>query len=242
MSELNARFATTRWSVVQAAGAGADSEDGHAALCVLCESYWYPLYAFARRRGMRTDDAQEAVQGFFAGVLDGDFFGVADADKGRFHSFLLKAFCNYLSDEGRKGRALKRGGGIAKLSFDLRDGEERFCREPVTKETPEAIFDRKWALAVLDGAIAQLHEEFDSEGRIHLFELLVPYMTSSAPATTYAEIAAQTSNTETMVKVTAHRLKRRFRKVLRSRVADTVSDGDVDDELQRLVSLIGRGG
>ena len=240
MSQFNARFATTRWSIVHAAGAGANSEDGHAALSVLCESYWYPLYAFARRRGMQTTDAQEAVQGFFAGVLDGDFFGVADADKGRFHSFLLKAFCNYLSDEGRKGRTLKRGGGVIPISLNLSEGEERFCREPATEETPEAIFDRKWALAVLDGAIEQLRSEFESEGRIELFELLVPYMTAITPETTYAEIATATGQTETMVKVTAHRLKRRFRKVLRLRVADTVSDGDVDDELRRLVTLIGK--
>ena len=238
MSQLNARFATTRWSLVQAAGAGASSEAGHAALCVLCESYWYPLYAFVRRRGLQTADAQEAVQDFFAGVLDGNLFCVADADKGRFHSFLLKAFCNYLSDEGRKQRALKRGGGLAPLSLDFLQGEERFCREPETDETPEAVFDRKWAIAVLDGAIEQLRVEFQKEGREELFRLLVPYMAGEVPSTTYADIATAIGRSETMVKVTAHRLKLRFRKVLRSRVADTVDDGEVDEELRRLMGLI----
>jgi hypothetical protein len=189
---------------------------------------------------MQTVDAQEAVQEFFAGVPDGDLFGVADADKGRFHSFLLKAFCNFLSDEGRKQRAAKRGGGIAILSLDVSDGEDRFCREPTTDETPEAIFDRKWALAVLNGAVEQLRVEFEAEGRADIFNLLVPYMTAEAPATTYAVIADKTGGTETMVKVTAHRLKRRFRKILRARVADTVSGGDVDDDLRRLVGLISR--
>jgi serine/threonine protein kinase/DNA-directed RNA polymerase specialized sigma24 family protein len=180
MSHLNSRFATTRWSVVQAAGAGLTSEEGNAALGDLCETYWYPLYAFVRRRGMQAADAQEAVQGFLAGLLDGNLFGVADADKGRFHSFLLKAFSNYLSDEGRKQRALKRGGGRAPLSLNVAEGEDRFLNEPASGETAEAIFDRKWALEVLNGAVQQLGDEFAAEGRLSLFQLLIPYMTHPA--------------------------------------------------------------
>lgn len=240
MTDLNSHFQTTRWSLVRAAGAGVSTNAGQAALGQLCEAYWYPLYAFARRRGMQTSDAQESVQGFFAAILDGHLFDVADADKGRFHSFLLKAFCNYLSDQHRCARAAKRGGGVLTVSLDWSDGEQRYQREPASPETPEAVFDRKWALAVLNRAIDELRADFDREGRRELFELLLPYMTAEAKNRTYAEIAEAVGQSETMVKVTAHRLKRRFRKALRAAVADTVADGDVDDELKRLTELVGK--
>ncbi len=233
------RFATTRWSIVVAA-AGDESTEGRAALESLCTAYWFPLYAFVRRQGEGVQSAQDLVQGFFAELLEKDYLAQADRERGRFRTFLITAFRHFASKEREKARALKRGGGKTTLSLDFTDGESRYLREPADERTPERLFERRWALTLLDEALSRLRAEHRSAGREDLFEALrgtiVP---GGGEAEPYAALGARLGMGEGAVKVAAHRLRRRYREVLRAAIAETVADpSEVDDEIRHLLDAL----
>ena len=233
-----ARFATTQWSIVVAAAQGDDTA-GRDALAALCKRYWYPLYAFARRRGANEHAAQDLVQGFFALVLEKDYIAAADRDRGRFRSFLMAAFTNYTSKEREKAGAQKRGGDQTVLSLNMSKGEEWYALEPADYQTPERIFERRWALTVLDKVLAELRAEFVASGKSRFFAALLPYVVGGSPLPSYRESGETLRMTEGAVKVAVHRMRRRYRDLLRAAVADTVSDpAQVDDELQHLINAL----
>jgi RNA polymerase sigma-70 factor (ECF subfamily) len=232
------RFGTTQWSVVVAAGHGGATA-ARDALASLCTRYWYPLYAFARRRGATEHEAQDLVQGFFAIVLEKDAIAAADRDRGRFRSFLVAAFANYTAKEREKRGAQKRGGDQAVLSLNMSKGEEWYALEPADELTPERVFDRRWALTVLDRALTDLRDEFEALGKSPLFTGLLPYVAGGSPLPSYRETGEQLGMSEGAVKVAVHRIRRRYRRILHATVADTVSDqSQVDDELQHLVDSL----
>jgi len=233
-----ARFATTQWSVVVAAGRGGDTA-AHDALAALCKRYWYPLYAFARRRGANEHEAQDLVQGFFALVLEKDYIAAVDRDRGRFRSFLMSAFSNYTSKEREKAGAQKRGGDQTVLSLNMSKGEEWYALEPADDRTPERVFERRWALTVLDKVLAKLRAEFVASGKTRLFSALLPYVVGGSPLPSYRESGVTLGMAEGAVKVAVHRMRRRYRDLLRATVADTVSDkSQVDDELHHLIDSL----
>ncbi len=232
------RFRTTRWSVVVAAGADPGSE-GRVALESLCSAYWYPLYAFARRRGEGVETAQDLVQGFFATLLEKDYLAQADRDRGRFRTFLITAYCNYASKERDRASAQKRGGGRLPISLDVAAGEARYAAEPADDRTPERVFERRWALTVLDRVLDALRTEFTTSGRGALFDALLPFVADASAQRPYREIGGEIGMTEGAVKVSVHRLRKRYRHLLRSAVAETVGDdADVDDELRHLIDSL----
>lgn len=223
------RFATTRWSVVLAAG-GAGS-DARRALGELCEAAWYPLYAFARRSGLNHDDAADAVQGFFAELTARGWVRDADANRGRFRAFLKVAFRRHLGRLREAAGALKRGGGATPLTLTPPDAAARYAREPAHAETPEALYERRWALGLLARVLERLENEHAGDER---FAVLQPCLTGSA-GRTYAELAAELHLSEAAVKTAVHRLRNRYRELLKAEVAGTVAvPSDVADELNAL--------
>lgn len=231
-------FATTRWSLVRAAGHG-DGSAAREALAALCESYWYPLYAYLRRRGHQGAKAQDLTQAFFAQLLEANTLAVAAEERGRFRSFLLKCLQNFLSGERRKRLAEKRGGGRGVLSLDFESGEDRYRREPADTETPERLFERRWALTLLEHTLLALRGEYESTGRARLFAELEPHLHGDGDALPYGELAARLDLSEGAAKVAAHRLRRRYRDVLREQIAQTVdSPAEVDQELRDLLAAL----
>jgi DNA-directed RNA polymerase specialized sigma24 family protein len=231
-------FATTRWSLVRAAGLG-EGSDGREALSVLCRTYWYPLYAYLRRHGHQPDEAQDLTQGFFAHLLEGQVLAVADAERGRFRFFLLQSLKNFLSTERRRQFAQKRGGGRPMWSLDFQSGEERYRLEPADPLTPERLFDRRWALTLLEQCLTELRREYESSGRGALFAALESHLEGGPEAPGYAEVGARLGLSEGAVKVAAHRLRRRYREVLREAIAETVSTPEeIDAELRDLLNVL----
>jgi RNA polymerase sigma factor (sigma-70 family) len=231
-------FATTRWSVVLTAGR-ADSDQAAAALETLCQSYWYPLYAFVRRQGRSPADAQDLTQEFFTRLLQSDSLRQAHPDKGRFRSFLLAALKHFLANEWDRVSALKRGGGKPPFSLDALTAEQRYAFEPVDGESPEKIYDRRWALTVLDQVMARLRREYAAEGKTDLFDDLKDTLTGNRQTLPYAKLGAKLGMSEGAVKVAAHRLRRRYRHRLMEEIAETVSvQGEVDEELRYLVKVL----
>lgn len=228
-------FVATRWSLV--ARSGGDSPSANAALTWLCEAYWEPLYRFARRRGLNHHDAQDATQGFFARLIERRVASEADPAKGRFRSFIVKAFACHLSHERERAQALKRGGGTARVAVD----EEP---QPVTI-APDPDFDRDWATALLGRALARLERDYAGR-RAALFARLRGFLSGDGTAEAYAAAGAGLGLSEGAVKVAVHRLRARFRALLREEVAETVADperpGAVDEELADLLAVLGRPG
>ncbi|MCK6478732.1 MAG: sigma-70 family RNA polymerase sigma factor [Planctomycetes bacterium] len=232
----SARFRTTRWSLVVAAGA-AEGTEGRAALETLCRDCWFPLYAFARRGGAAPADAADLVQGFFADLLEREGIAAADPARGRFRTFLLAAFRHFASKERERARALKRGGG-AVLPLDFSDGESRYLAEPADDRTPERIYERRWALALLDRVLADLRADYAGE-RAVLFETLGPWLAAAGDPPSHAEAAARLGLSEGAVRVALHRLRRRYRDLLRGAIAETVgSPEEVDDEIRHLLEAL----
>ncbi len=227
-------FLTTRWSLVLSAGRGESRE----ALESLCTSYWYPLYAFARRKGEPHERAADLVQGFFVVLLERrDLDGLAP-ERGRFRSFLLVALSHHMSNERDRERAQKRGGDVVKLS--LADADTRYGLEPSHDASPEALFERQWALQVLERTFERLAGEHDAPEKRALFDALKSEL-QGASELTYADIAARLGTTEGAVNSAAHRLRKRWRELLRAEVAGTLSDpDDVDDELRGLFAALSR--
>ncbi len=227
-------FPLTRWTLVVAAG-DLTRPESKAALASLCEGYWYPLYAYVRRQGHEPDAACDLTQDFFVRLLSGSFFERANPEKGKFRSFLLGALKHFLLDYSIGQRALKRGGGMTPLPFEMRDGESIYMRELQHGETPERIYERRWARAVLDRVVATLRAEFVKHGRLDHFQHLKVYLAGQAEAP-YAELARKLDMSESSLKSGIHRLRKRYRDLLRSEVAATVSDpSEVDAELRYLI-------
>jgi RNA polymerase sigma-70 factor (ECF subfamily) len=208
-------------------------------LAALCETYWYPLYAYARRRGLNFEDAQDLTQAFFARLLRGDFLSRATPKRGRFRAFLLTAFKYFLANAHKHATADKRGGGMRLAS--LEDAESRYQGEPADHLTPEMLYERQWALTLIAITLADLEQEAQRRGRRDEFAALRPLLSGDdAP---YKTVAAQLDMSEGAVKVAVHRLRRRFAQVLRTRIADTVgSAAAIDDELRYLLAAVGHGG
>lgn len=231
-----AQFRTTRWSVVLHAG---QSLDGRRALEQLCENYWYPLYAFVRRRGHQPHEAQDLTQEFFARLIEGESLKAVDPAKGKFRTFLLAAMKHFLANTWRDANRLKRGGGRQIISWDGLDPEERYRLEPETEQSPEEIFDRRWAQTVVNQSVARLRSEMEAEGMRDRFEALRAFLQGAAANPPYAEVAAKLGLSEPAVKSAIHRLRRRFAELVREEVAGTVHQPeDVAEEIRRLISLL----
>jgi DNA-directed RNA polymerase specialized sigma24 family protein len=232
------QFDTTRWSLVVAAGSD-DSRAAREALGVLCEAYWYPLYAYVRRRGADPDDARDLTQGFLASLLERRDFEGLSPERGRFRAFLLASLKHFLANDAAKRLTLKRGGGIPAVSLSLDDAEGRYRVEPVEAVTPERLYERRWALTVIDRVLDELRGEWEAGGRGVEFQELKAALLGDAPAGGYASVAARLGISEGAVKVAVHRLRRRFQSRLRQRIAETVADpADVDDEIRYLVQAL----
>ena len=231
-------FATTHWSLVLAAGRNS-SVHGRAALENLCRTYWFPLYSFVRFSGSSPADAQDLTQGFFLQLFKTNFLESVTPRKGKFRSFLLASMKHYLSNERDRARARKRGGGIPPVSIDEQDAEGRYRLEPVDRMTPDKLYERRWALTVLERALARLKEEYDASGRRHLFDQLKEDLTGEGTRESHAEIGGRLNMTPGAVKVAAHRLRRRYRDCLRAEIAETVSSPDeVDEEIRQLFQAL----
>lgn len=230
------RFATTRWSVVLSAAHGEQAQ-ARAALEALCRTYWYPLYAYVRRKGHTAHDTADLIQEFFAFLLEKDVLAAADPNRGRFRTFLLTVLQRFLSKERERAAAQKRGGRSRLISIDTATGEERYRLEPFHELTPERIYQRRWALTVLEQVLQRLAQQYAERGQGTLFERLRPFLAGSGPS--YAELAAELHLSEGAVKVAVHRLRERYRNLLRDEVAQTVErPEDVQEELDFLLKAL----
>ncbi|HVM47279.1 MAG TPA: sigma-70 family RNA polymerase sigma factor [Candidatus Acidoferrum sp.] len=235
----DAWFVTTHWSVVLSAQ---EKESGlcAAALETLCRTYWFPLYAYARRQGKAPHDAQDLTQGFFGRLLEKDYLQAAAREKGKFRTFLLVAFKRYLANEWDREHAQKRGGFTPVVSIDQELAESRFAAEPAHHEQPDVLYDRQWAMALLDQTMRQLQEEYVASGRAKLFEYLQSCLVREESALPYAEIAARLNLSEAAVKMAIHRLRARYREILRAQIAHTVSGPEeVEEEIRELFASFG---
>jgi RNA polymerase sigma-70 factor (ECF subfamily) len=227
-------FATTRWSIVLQAGDRA-SPESQRALQTLCEAYWYPLYAYARRRGSGPDESADLTQEFFARLLERPVLQTADRERGRFRAFLLTVFKRFLSNEAERHGAQKRGAGRLPLSIDAARGEERYRFEPADPWTPERLYERRWALTLLDRVMQRLGDEYQGRGKAELFERCKPALTGADTAAPYADVARQLGMAETAVRVAVHRMRQRYRELLTEEVRQTVdTPAEVDEELRSL--------
>jgi RNA polymerase sigma factor (sigma-70 family) len=234
-----AQFASTHWSVVLTAGHGS-AFSANEALEKLCRTYWYPLYAFLRRQGHTPHDAQDLTQGFFAWLLTNDQLATADPQRGRFRSFLLCRLKGYLLDQRKKARAEKRGGGQVPISLDAELAEERYRQEPASDLAADKIFERRWALMVLETAVSRLREEYAASGREKLFEELKGFQPGEESEGSYAEAAARLNLTESAMKSAIWRLRRRHRQLLRDEIAQTVSGpSELEEEIRYLIGVVG---
>jgi RNA polymerase sigma-70 factor (ECF subfamily) len=230
------QFPTTRWTLVVAAG-DPHRKEARSALVYLCENYWYPLYAYLRRRGYSADEAQDLTQEFFVRMLEGRYLDRADPEKGRFRSFILTSLKFFVADEEDRQRARKRGGGTV-VPLEFSSGEQRYQREPAHDETPERIFERRWALAVLDQVVEKLRNEFVHHGHLEHFERLKVFLLGQSDAP-YAALAREMNTSEGALKVAIHRLRKRYRELFRQEIADTVADpAEVESELRFLAAVL----
>jgi RNA polymerase sigma factor (sigma-70 family) len=229
-------FATTRWTVVVAAGRQRTPESGRA-LEELCRIYWYPLYAYLRRQGRSKEDAEDLTQGFFAQLLERHDFAGLSSEKGKFRAFLLIALKHFVSNERRRAARLKRGGGQPLLSLDWQDADSRYQIEPADNLTPDKLYDRAWAVRLLEQVIVRLRDASAAEGKADQFERLKPFLMVGKSAIPYPEAAADLKISEATVRVIVHRFRRRYRELLRDEIAQTLADpAHVEEELQSLFS------
>ena len=234
-----AQFATTHWSVVLAAREP-DAPQAAAALEKLCRTYWYPLYAYLRRRGCGEHDAQDLTQGFFAHLFERDWLQSVGREKGRFRSFLLAALNYFLADQRDRASAQKRGGGRQVISFDAHEAEERYKLEPVDESSPDKLFERRWAVTLLDQVLARLAQEFSDAGKLELFNRLKPFLVEGTGEKTYAETAREGGMSEEALKKAVQRMRRRYHQLFREEIAQTVaSPEEVEEELRHLCAVLG---
>ncbi len=216
------QFVTTHWSVVMAAADGENLQAGEA-LEKLCETYWYPLYAFVRRLGHSSHDAEDVVQGFFARCLEKNYLRSVDQAKGRFRSFLLLALKRYLAKERERSHARKRGGGQTMVALDGLAAEQRYALEPAEQLSADKLYERRWALTLLEQVLSRLREEQAAAGRLEAFEQLKEFLQSGGRGTPYSELASRLAASEGSVKVAIHRLRRRYRELLDQEIGRTVA-------------------
>ena len=232
------RMATTRWSLVLAARQ-TRSEDSDRALSELCESYWYPLYAFVRRQGHGPDDAADLTQGYFAKLLEKEYLKDVRPEIGRFRSFLFASLKHYLYNEWDRQKAQKRGGHVRQISMDTDTAERRYAIEPIDRLTPEDLFEQRWALTVLERTLQRMAAETPADKRAR-FERLRPFLVGGDTLSTYREVAQELGMSEGGVKVAVHRLRRRFGVLLRQEIEQTVADpSEVEDEIRHLLECLG---
>jgi len=232
------RFTTTQWSRVQRAKDGEDTE-ARQALEEFCQTYWHPLYAFVRLQGYDPEAAQDLTQAFFAELLEKNFLKSVDPSAGRLRSFLLASLKHFLSHERDRSRALKRGGGVETVSLDVQMAEERLGSASVDRLTPEEIFERHWALTVLDRTLERLQQTAAESGTAHQFERLKPYLTGETSRAPYREVAEGLGMTEVAVRGAVHRLRRRFGEMLRAEIVETLADpSEADDEIRHLLAVV----
>jgi RNA polymerase sigma-70 factor (ECF subfamily) len=235
---MRGEFTATHWSLVLAAG-HKSSPGSQAALEALCKKYWYPLYAHVRRRGHSPEDAQDLTQDFFARLLRKEYLSRADRHRGRFRTFLLTSLQRFLVNDWQKGRSQRRGGGQSVFSLDKDKTEGRYLAEPSDESTPEKIFEKRWAVTLLEQVLFQLREEFVSNGKGEQFDRLKVLLWGEKDAPPYAMVAAELGLSEGALKVAVHRLRQRYRELLRLEVAQTVaSPAEVDEELRHLIAVM----
>lgn len=238
MSKADYGFSTTRWTLVLAAVSRQDAS-GADAFARLCERYYSPLYGYLRRRGHAPEDAQDLAQGFIAHLLEKDALRHADPARGKFRAFLLTSLKHYAANESIRAAAAKRGGGRTALSLDLAAEEHRYTREPADGVTAEHVYERRWALTILEDALRSLRAEFRAAGREPFFDAIRAHLTGDHDAPSYQEIGQRFGKTATATKVAVHRTRERYRELLRTIVAETVDDErDVDEELRFLMSVL----
>jgi RNA polymerase sigma factor (sigma-70 family) len=235
------QFATTHWSLVSAARLDEASQSrARKALEELCRAYWYPLYAFVRSRGNSAIDAQDLTQAFFARIIETGGLASADRERGRFRSYLLGAMKHFLANEWHRSKTQKRGGRVQFIEWDALDPEARYTGAVKQSDDPEQIFDREWALETIAGALQSLRDEMTTAGKGEQFEALKGSLTGEDDAPR-EEIAARLGMSEGAVKVAVHRLRQRYRKLLRAGIAETVSDeANLDDEMRYLLAVLRR--
>jgi RNA polymerase sigma-70 factor (ECF subfamily) len=233
-------FATTHWSVVLTAKQG-DSSEAAVALEKLCRAYWRPLYAYIRRDGHNTTEAQDLTQDFFARLLARDYLQHLHHQQGKFRSFLLSYLKNFLSEQRRKAGAQKRGGGCVFISLNEPAGEDGYLLEPVDELTPDQVFERRWAQTVLQTALDRLGEEYVARGQAALFELLQDYQPREPGGRSYAQLGDELAMTEAAVKSAVQRMRQRHRELLREEIAHTVTrPEEIEEELRHFRALLGR--
>ncbi len=233
------RFATTRWSVVLSAGSPA-SPNYQEAMSTLCQLYWFPLSAYLRRHGCGTHQAEDYIQAFFTQMLEKHYLDRVEVEGGKFRSFLLVALKRFVADRREHDRAIKRGGGHKRVDIDLGSAENRYSREPATDLSPDQIFARSWALAVLDRTMVQLELEYNRVGKQGLFDCLKVYLGGAVHTTPYSQVAADLAMTEDAVKMAVYRMRKRYRGLLRDEIAQTVAtEEQVDEEIQDLFMALG---
>jgi RNA polymerase sigma factor (sigma-70 family) len=233
-------FPETQWTVVLAAG-GTPSPESAAALERLCSSYWYPLYAYVRRRGHPPSDAQDFTQEFFTRLLEHNWIAPADRHKGRFRSFLLMAMKRFLAKEWDKVKTIKRGGQVRLVSLQLDTAESRYTREPADARTPEQVFEKQWALMLLESVLNRVREDYARDGKGALFHKLEPCLIGGRETQPYAALGAELGMTEGAARVAVCRLRERYRECLKAEIAHTVaSAAEVDEELRHLLRVMAR--
>jgi len=231
-------FATTHWSVVLAAG-DHDGPAGRQALETLCRTYWYPLYAYVRRCGHGPQDAEDITQGFLTKLIEKGIFQVADRERGRFRSFLLTAMKNFIADHKRWTRTQKRGGSVQVIRLNIESVESRYQIEPRDDWTPDKVFEYQWAITVLETVFDGLREQYEVEDKLALFDQAKASLTQAGTAVPYADMAKQLHMTEGAVRVAVHRLRRRYRDLLRKEIAHTVGDpAVVEGEIRHLFQVL----
>lgn len=238
-SDFDGSFQTTHWSLVIGAG---HAETRQRSLTLLCERYWMPLYAFLRRKGHASHDAQDLTQEFFTTLLEREnAIERADETRGRFRSYLLGSLKHFVANQRTKLQAKKRGGDRIHLSLNYEAAEAWYQFEPVDAQTPELIFRRRWALSVLDSVLARLEREYEAKRKGELFRGLKQFLTGDVQGLSHDELAAQLSMTAGAVKTAAHRLRRRYRDLLKEEISQTVtSEEEVEDEIQQLLSALSK--
>ncbi len=231
-------FHTTRWSLVLAAQHAGDATRAHKAMSVLCRDYWYPLYAFVRRRGHAPHDAQDLTQAFFSDLLERNPT-VADPSRGKFRSYLLGALKHFLANDWNRQQTQKRGGGQMIVEWDALDAESRYALEPLEQNDADTLYDKRWAMELLDRAMKRLRGEFTAKKDESTFDVLKG--TLSGAEVSREETAKKLGMSEGALKVAVHRLRQRYREVLRAEIAETVDlSADVDDEMRHLVNVLRR--
>lgn len=234
----NDQFATTRWTLVLAAG-NRQEPQAERALEELCRIYWYPLYGYVRRHGYSKEAAEDLTQAFFARFLEKDYLARVDREKGRFCAFLLASLKNFLANEWDRASRVKRGGGIPALPLELDwdEAENRYQIEPADQLSPDKLYYRAWAVALLERVVARLQAEKLAEGKAELFEKLRPFLMLGKGAIPYPEVAAELGMSEAAVRQAVHRLRRRYRELLHDEIAQTVADpAQIPEEMQALWS------